>query len=534
MRFLLLGPLLFAGLCYCADQDVLTILNQQAGISTFISHLESYPDLIDTLNNGTFTVLAPSNDAFSAFATANPEHANDTSYMEALIQYHIALNTHPSAEFGLTPLFPRTLLTSPDFTNVTGGQRIELTIQDSRPTILSGVKAASALQQPDIFFQGGLIHVIDSVLTIPDSFPSTITRAKLNNLIALLNKGGWLNPSSPAITIINDLSDLTVFGPDSPQFGAGFTGFDALSENELNAIFRYSIVQNSPPLYSSEFRNASTHRTLQNLSLTFTEANGGFYADAARITQVDYLVSNGVLQVLDIPLNPDTTGIGPVVNTPEPKSSSKGLSPAGAAGLGIGIGAIILGGGIVVALVLRSRQRRGLPLFGNPRRFGQGQMRLPEEETPGIPRNRRRSGGNSGRHSTARALELSDAAPPPRYGAHELDNKGSTPMGSPGGGGGGRGTVHVVELRSPREDGANGRSTLMTTDVEYASTTGGGGTVRAVDRDGRTVTVYDNRGRPLPPKPPSPQEIDGEERSRISISITGEAPRHLGFQARFN
>jgi hypothetical protein len=38
-----------------------------------------------------------------------------------------------------------------------------------------------------------------------------------------------------------------------------------------------------------------------------------------------------------------------------------------------------------------------------------------------------------------------------------------------------------------------------------------------------------------PPKPPTPQEIDGEERrrSRISVTIQGTPPRHLGFQARF-
>jgi hypothetical protein len=36
-----------------------------------------------------------------------------------------------------------------------------------------------------------------------------------------------------------------------------------------------------------------------------------------------------------------------------------------------------------------------------------------------------------------------------------------------------------------------------------------------------------------PPKPPSPLEIDGTERSRISITIQGSPPRHLGFQARY-
>jgi len=51
---------------------------------------------------------------------------------------------------------------------------------------------------------------VDSVLTLPISFPATISKAGLENLVALLSKGGWLNPSSPAVDIVNNLPDLTV------------------------------------------------------------------------------------------------------------------------------------------------------------------------------------------------------------------------------------------------------------------------------------------------------------------------------------
>lgn len=41
--------------CFAADQDIITILNQQSGISTFIGLLQGFPKLIDTLNGGTFS-----------------------------------------------------------------------------------------------------------------------------------------------------------------------------------------------------------------------------------------------------------------------------------------------------------------------------------------------------------------------------------------------------------------------------------------------------------------------------------------------
>lgn len=41
--------------CLAADQDILTILKQQSGISTFTGLLEQLPDVVDVLNKGTFS-----------------------------------------------------------------------------------------------------------------------------------------------------------------------------------------------------------------------------------------------------------------------------------------------------------------------------------------------------------------------------------------------------------------------------------------------------------------------------------------------
>lgn len=123
------------------------------------------------------------------------------------MQYHMVKETYASAEFGSTPpLFPQTLLSSQTYVNITGGQRIHLSLQDSKPTVLSGLKAASQLVESDIFYRAGFVHVIDSVLTIPQSIAATVTGAKLTHLAALLNIGGWLSPDSSAKQILNDRS----------------------------------------------------------------------------------------------------------------------------------------------------------------------------------------------------------------------------------------------------------------------------------------------------------------------------------------
>ncbi|KAK5035403.1 hypothetical protein LTS07_002840 [Exophiala sideris] len=437
---------------YAADQDIITILNQQTGISTFIGYLQQFPDLIDLLNNGTFSV--PNDEAISTFTSANQDVTEDE--LLALLQYHCVNGTHPSATFGLQPLFAPTLLSNTSYANVTGGQVVEITMLNNTPTVLSGVKAASHVVEPDILYIGGLIQIIDSVLTIPISFPATITKAGLTDLIALLNKGGWLTPTSPAATIINTLSDLTVFGPNSPQFGASFTGWDGLTAASLLEIFQYSIIQGEV-LYSSQFKNNSKLPTLLNqFSLTLTNISGGFYVDTSLITTTDYLTSNGVLQIIDSPLNPNTTGKIPT-STPAASSpgGSSGLSAAAGAGIGIAIGALILGGALAAALYIRTKRR------------GQG--------SGGMFGRRQRLDGES----RERVTHPSDPdGPPPTY---ELDAK---------------------SIRAGRQ-GA---------------------------RDATSTHVFEIHH---PPKPPSPLEIDGNERSRISITIQGSPPRHLGFQARY-
>ncbi|KIW46738.1 uncharacterized protein PV06_02384 [Exophiala oligosperma] len=443
-----------------ADQDIITILNQQSGISTFIGLLQGYPKLIDTLNAGTFSVLVPNDEAIATFSDANPDLVKQEDVLLALLQYHCVNGTHPSAGFGLEPTFAPTLLSNSSYANVTGGQVVDITSQNGKPTILSGVKAASEVVEADIFYIGGLIHIIDSVLTIPISLPATITKAGLTDLIALLNKGGYLTPNSPAVTIVNTLSDLTVWGPNDPRFGASFTGWDGLSDSDKLSIFEYSITQGQV-IYSSDFKNNSRFQTLDKLSLTMTNISGGYFVDTSEITTTDYLVSNGVLQILDSPLNPNTTGQRPASLPSVSSGGSKGLSAAAGAGIGIAIGAVVLGGTLVIALYIRTKRRRQGQMGGRSRLDGESRERVVYHAQSGDPRE-----------------------PPPTY---ELDTKsitGGTERGfGPGGGGGGT-TTHIFEVHHP-------------------------------------------------PKPPSPLEIDGTERSRISITIQGSPPRHLGFQARY-
>lgn len=78
---------------------------------------------------------------------------------------------------------------------MTGGQVVEMVNKNGNVSIYSAVKAESTITVPDAIFIGGLIQQVDQVLTIPIATPATITKAGLNDLIALLNLGGWVSAS---------------------------------------------------------------------------------------------------------------------------------------------------------------------------------------------------------------------------------------------------------------------------------------------------------------------------------------------------
>lgn len=79
----------------------------------------------------------------NAFQKNNSALVSDPDSLEALLQYHVATGVHPSLNFGPPAIFAPTLLTNPNFTNVTGGQRIELTTGNGSPLVLTGLKAPS-------------------------------------------------------------------------------------------------------------------------------------------------------------------------------------------------------------------------------------------------------------------------------------------------------------------------------------------------------------------------------------------------------
>lgn len=78
---------------------------------------------------------------------------------------------------------------------------------------------------------GGVIHLIDSILTIPPKISRTLVALKFTVIAELLQKTGLL-------TAVDDTKDVTVFVPTNAAFEANAATLAKLSASEVATVLK--------------------------------------------------------------------------------------------------------------------------------------------------------------------------------------------------------------------------------------------------------------------------------------------------------
>jgi uncharacterized surface protein with fasciclin (FAS1) repeats len=139
-------------------------------------------------------------------------------------------------------------------------------------------------------FTGGVIHIIDTVLTLPISDAATALAANLTSLAGALT-------SANLVSTVDNLSDVTIFAPSNAAFQSIGSVVGNLSTAELTGILEYHVVQGTVG-YSSLLGNASI-ATVQGENVTITVEDGSVFVNSAKVIIPNVLVSNGVVHVID-------------------------------------------------------------------------------------------------------------------------------------------------------------------------------------------------------------------------------------------
>lgn len=151
-------------------QTLVDTLKSDTDLSTLLSLAGKYPDLVKTLESASdVTVLAPTNEAFTEWSSTTFGKAigNSDAAVQALLSYHVLGAKVPASAFKTTPAFVPTLLNTPAYTNVTGGQVVEGKLNGTTIEITSGLLEVSKVVKGVSTF----LHLLKGRMLISAGYP---------------------------------------------------------------------------------------------------------------------------------------------------------------------------------------------------------------------------------------------------------------------------------------------------------------------------------------------------------------------------
>lgn len=314
----LLLVIAFLGFAACSDDDddnvmppatenIVQIAQGNSNLSILVQALTKFPDLVSTLSaDGSFTVFAPTNDAFAALLEATGQSSLDDipeSVLRRVLEYHVISGAALMS------------------TDLTDGQTAGTVLGDDVTVTIDGDGVAinnSNVVTADVEATNGVVHVVDAVL-VPEleaSILNTIVEPAYFNkdfsiLTAAVVKADLLN------TLIDGDANYTLFAPNNDAFeAAGITSLDGLSAEDLTPILLYHVIDGEvfasdlPATGTMENPFAATVSTLNGDFYLTNNSNGVFINGKSAITTatnsgdaLDY--DNGVVHTIDQTLMPE-------------------------------------------------------------------------------------------------------------------------------------------------------------------------------------------------------------------------------------
>lgn len=302
----------------CSDDDdsgsqsntIAAIASRTSDLSILVDALDR-AGLVATLDGNTsYTVFAPTNDAFEDFLDANGFASLDDVPVNVLTQ--VLLNHVVTGNVQASQLpsagYIETLAT---FGGSSTGNNLNMYVNTTSGVRLNGV---SGVLTPNIIASNGVIHVVDAVIDLPTVVTFAVADPNFDLLQAALTREG---NTTNFVSVLSGNGPFTVFAPTNDAFTAlltelGGIGLADIPEPTLDAVLKYHVA-NGNVLSSDLTPNGITAvPTLQGSSFDITlPGTGGNIANvtdgasrASGIIAVDVQAKNGVIHVLNRVLLP--------------------------------------------------------------------------------------------------------------------------------------------------------------------------------------------------------------------------------------
>ncbi len=241
-------------------------------------------ELVDVFaGEGTFTVFAPTDDAFAAL----PDGVLDSLLLEEnkgtlqdILKYHVLGSVVRAGDIAAGRTWAESLQ----------GDNIVIDLVDGAVTLWNANVVIT-----DIECSNGVIHVIDAVITPPATIAEkAIANPEFSTLVTALEK-------ADLVSALNGTDELTVFAPTNAAFAA-------LDQDQLAAILDNvplltTVLQShvvGGAIFSSDIATGATPvTTLSGAQALVVNDTNGVHIGNATVAAADISASNGVIHVIE-------------------------------------------------------------------------------------------------------------------------------------------------------------------------------------------------------------------------------------------
>ncbi|MGD1945353.1 MAG: fasciclin domain-containing protein [Croceivirga sp.] len=245
---------------------------------------------------GTFTVFAPTNDAFAAFLDGTPLDDFDTDEeIAALTQ--ILLNHVIGTEIAAADLvmegsgYASTLADGP-----IDGTNLSIYYNTADGVEFNGVSSVVD-GGADVMATNGIIHDVDAVIDLPNIVDHALANGQFSSLVGLLTDDG---NTVDFVSVLSSTEEVyTVFAPVNDAFTA-FTNPDenAIQDILLNHVIG-GTVATSGSLSNSYANTLASYAENENLSIYINTDDGVTLNGVSTVAVADVVASNGIIHAVD-------------------------------------------------------------------------------------------------------------------------------------------------------------------------------------------------------------------------------------------
>ena len=293
----------------CSDDDtaknnsIAAIASNAPQFTTLVDALQR-TDLVQTLDqSGTYTVFAPTNDAFATFLSDNGFSNLDAvpvATLKEILLNHVIGSVNYSTDFSTG--YVKTLGKGSASSTNTLSMYIDLNSGVTVNGISVRLNGVSSVTAADITASNGVIHQVDAVIGLPTVVTHAAANPNFTTLVDLLDGQGLVATLDGTMS-----SPFTVFAPSN----AAFTLFEtqnpgtlgSLTSAQVTSVLTYHVVAGANVLSTGIPTTAIT--TLE--TGTFTIAGTVITDEEDRQTNIvalDVQGSNGIIHVINNVLLP--------------------------------------------------------------------------------------------------------------------------------------------------------------------------------------------------------------------------------------